>query len=68
MAGSNLEEGKENVGNEFEDRKLTELENCVLGVEVNELDNEQEYLLGGGRFALEEEIKNGWEGGCGKDD
>ena len=37
-------------------KKLTELESVVLGVEVNELDNEQDYVLGGGRFALEEKM------------
>ena len=30
----------------------------MLGVEVNELENEQDDVLGGGGFALEEEIKN----------
>ena len=28
----------------------------VLGVEEKDLDNEQDYVLGGGRFALEEEM------------
>ena len=52
MAGNNLEVGneveggKENGGHEIEDKKLIALENVVLGVD---LDNEQDYVSGGGR-------------------